>query len=254
LKVKQYGVRARKEGDIGQMKLEDFIAKIQEEIEGQIRALEDLKRKATMRTCFSVLQKNPPGYISHIRNVGRKGLSKILVNDQEFYDEICDFYASHPTDEIPVIQLEEGNTSLASVLNTRKVLERALNEKVWLKNGAYLVIQPTEALTVIDVNSGKYEKKESDREATLKINLVAAGEIAKQLRLRNISGIIIVDFINMEDKEDTLALVKELKCHLTKDSVPTTFVGVTQLQLVELTRKKIRKPLAETLTLLGKKV
>ena len=230
---------------------------IEGEIQAHLQALEHLKSKATMRTCFSVLRQNPPGYMTHIRNVGQRGLSKILVNDQEIADEIVDFYGSyepsHSMEDMPSIQLEEKGTSLASVFNTRKVLERALNEKVWLKNGAYLVIQPTEALTVIDVNSGKYEKKESDKEAALRINLVAASEIAKQLRLRNISGIIIVDFINMEDEEDTLALVKALKGHLANDKVPTTFVGVTKLQLVELTRKKIRKPLSETLTLVGKK-
>ena len=227
---------------------------IQEEIEEQIKAYQQLKSKASMRTCFSVLQKNSPHYMTNIRNIDRRGLSKILVNDQELYHEIHDFYQSYDRGELPTIQLEEEKTtSLASVFNTRKVLERALNEKVWLKNGAYLVIQPTEALTVIDVNSGKYEKKENDKEAALKINLVAACEIAKQLRLRNISGIIIVDFINMEDEEDTLTLVQELKSHLAKDTVPTTFVGVTKLQLVELTRKKIRKPLSETLTLAGEK-
>ena len=228
---------------------------IQEEIEEQLRAYQQLKSKASTRTCFSVLQKNPPGYMTNIRNLDGRGLTKILVNDRELYHEIHDFYQSYNQGDAPTIQLEEEKTtSLASVFNTRKVLERALSEKVWLKNGAYLVIQPTEALTVIDVNSGKYEKKESDKEAALKINLVAAWEIAKQLRLRNVSGIIIVDFINMEDEEDTLALVQELKSHLAKDSVPTTFVGVTKLQLVELTRKKIRKPLSETLTLAGKKV
>ena len=227
---------------------------IQEEIEEQIKAYQQLKSKAFMRTCFSVLQKNPPNYITNIRNIDRRGLSKILVNDQKLYHEIHDFYQSYDRSGIPSIQLEEENTtSLASVFNTRKVLERALSEKVWLKNGATLVIQPTEALTVIDVNSGKYEKKESDKEAALKINLVAALEIAKQLRLRNVSGIIIVDFINMEDEEDILTLVQELKNQLAKDTVPATFVGVTKLQLVELTRKKIRKPLSETLTLVGKK-
>ena len=227
---------------------------IQEEIEEHLRAYQQLKTKASTRTCFSILRKSPLGYMTNIRNIDRRGLSKILVNDQELYHEIHDFYQSYDRGGIPSIQLEEEKTtSLASVFNTRKVLERALNEKVWLKNGATLVIQPTEALTVIDVNSGKYEKKESDKEAALKINLIAACEIAKQLRLRNITGIIIVDFINMDDEEDILVLVQELKSHLAKDTVPATFVGVTKLQLVELTRKKIRKPLSETLTLAGKK-
>jgi ribonuclease G len=244
----EYGIIIRTNGGYAPLEV------IEEEIERHIRTLNELKFKATMRTCFSVLQRKPPNYITDILNVAVGGLSKILVNDKELYDEIVKY--CKPFNTLPeLIQLvEEKNTSLAAVYNTRKVLERALDEKVWLKSGAYLVIQPTEALTVIDVNSGKYEKKESDREATLKINCEAAKEIAKQLRLRNISGIIIVDFINMEDEEDLISLVKELKGQLAKDSVKTTFVGITKLQLIEITRKKIRKPLSETLTLTGKRV
>jgi len=245
----EYGIILRTNGKDASVEL------IKEEIKGQIKSYEQLRDAAPMRTCFSILKKAPPHYISNIRNVYGKGLSKILVNDQEIADEISEFYEVYNFTHAPMIQLEEDNSvDLSSLFNTRKVLERALNEKVWLKNGAYLVIQPTQALTAIDVNSGKYEKKETDQEAALKINLEAATEIAKQLRLRNISGIIIVDFINMENEEDVEELVKELKQHLSKDNVQTTFVGVTKLQLVEITRKKIRKTLLETLTLANKRV
>ena len=229
--------------------------RIQEEVKSLIQSYEHLRDSAPMRTCFSILKKAPPHYIKNIRNVYGKGLSKILVNDQKLCNEIREFYEAYDSTHTPTIQLEsEKGVDLASIFNVRKILERALNEKVWLRNGAYLVIQPTEALTAIDVNSGKYEKKETDQKAALKINLEAATEIAKQLRLRNISGIIIVDFINMENEEDVEQLVKELKQHLSKDNVQTTFVDVTKLQLVEITRKKIRKTLLETLTLANKRV
>ena len=228
---------------------------IQDEIDGLILSYEHLRDSAPMRACFSILRKAPPCYIANIKSAYGKGLSKILVNNQKLYDEIREFYEIYDSAYIPKIQMEdEKGVDLASIFNLRKVLERALNEKVWLKNGAYLIIQPTEALTVIDVNSGKYEKKETDQEAALRINLEAATEIAKQLRLRNISGIIIVDFMNMEKEEDIKQLIKELKEHFLKDAVQTTFVDITKLQLVEITRKKIRKTLLETLTLANQRV
>lgn len=120
-----------------------------------------------------------------------------------------------------------------------------MNERVWLKHGGYLVIQPTEALTVVDVNSGKCVSKKKTDDAYLKLNLEAADEIAKQLRLRNISGIILVDFVNMDSGEDMQQLLKDMRIKCAQDPVQTTVVDVTELQLVELTRKKVRKPLYE---------
>lgn len=106
-------------------------------------------------------------------------------------------------------------------------------------------IQPTEALTVIDVNSGKMAVKSKNSAGAMKVNMEAAQEAAKQIRLRNLSGIIIVDFVNLESKEDTGILLKEFRNFLSKDPIPTTLVDMTMLGLVEITRKKVRKPLYE---------
>lgn len=108
------------------------------------------------------------------------------------------------------------------------------------------MIQPTEALTVIDVNSGKYEGRKED--AFLKVNLEAAEEIARQIRLRNLSGIIIVDFINMEESKSRVAVMECLKENVRRDKVKTVVVDMTPLGLVEITRKKITKPLREALS------
>ena len=102
-----------------------------------------------------------------------------------------------------------------------------MNERVWLKHGGYLVIQPTEALTVVDVNSGKCVSKKKTDDAYLKLNLEAADEIAKQLRLRNISGIILVDFVNMDSGEDMQQLLKDMRIKCAQDPVQTTVVDVT---------------------------
>ena len=140
---------------------------------------------------------------------------------------------------------ENPDFPLCKLYSTETALEKALKEFVWLKNGGYLIIQPTEALTVIDVNSGKMAVKSKNSAGAMKVNMEAAQEAAKQIRLRNLSGIIIVDFVNLESKEDTGILLKEFRNFLSKDPIPTTLVDMTMLGLVEITRKKVRKPLYE---------
>ena len=122
---------------------------------------------------------------------------------------------------------------------------QALSKTVWLKSSGNLVIEPTEALTVIDVNTAKSISKKTSEETYLKTNLEAAGEIAVQLRLRNLSGIIIVDFIDMKEEESRKTLLAALRRAVTADPVKTVLVDMTPLGLVELTRKKIRRPLHE---------
>ena len=146
---------------------------------------------------------------------------------------------------------QDGLLPLSKLYSIESKMEMALERRVWLKSGGYLIIEPTEALTVIDVNSGKYEAKKNADETYLKINLEAAEEIMLQLRLRNLSGIIIVDFINMKAEDERRALLRrlrELADHhnkVTHYKVKTTIIDMTALGLVEITRKKINKPLAE---------
>ena len=135
--------------------------------------------------------------------------------------------------------------SLGKLYSLDNALSKALDKRVWLKSGGYLVIEPTEAMVVIDVNTGKYEGKKKLEETVLKINLEAAAEIARQLRLRNLSGIIMVDFIDMNQEESKMQLMEALKAAVAKDPVKTVVVEMTRLNLVEITRKKVRRPLYE---------
>lgn len=138
--------------------------------------------------------------------------------------------------------------SLSKLYSVEHRIENALSKHVWLKTGGYLIIEPTEAMTVIDVNTGKFDGNNKDREKTFyKINSEAVMEIARQLKLRNLSGIIIIDFINMEDENNRRELQKQLEKELAKDSVRTAFVDFTKLGLAEVTRKKIKRPLHEIL-------
>ena len=171
-----------------------------------------------------------------------------MIEDEELYSQVREYYTREQPAELEKLRLyQSSQLPLGKLYHTQTVLERALSERVWLKNGAYLVIQYTEALTVIDVNSGKCSVKKNPSETYLKINLEAAREAAKQMRLRNLSGIIIVDFINLDDADATRELLKTFRQYLSKDPIQSTLVDVTELQLVELTRKKVRRPLHESL-------
>jgi ribonuclease G len=131
-------------------------------------------------------------------------------------------------------------------------MEQLLNSKVWLPSGANIIIEPLETMTVIDVNSGKNISRKPD--VLLSINLEAAQEIARQIRLRNISGMIIVDFINMASEAQERELILRLKQELKKDVVPANFIDITKLGLVEITRKKVYKSLREVLQISARKL
>ena len=123
-----------------------------------------------------------------------------------------------------------------------------MDKRVWLKSGGNIIIEPTEALTVIDVNTGKAIQGKRQRETTFyKINVEAAIEAARQIRARNISGIILIDFIDMQDKENEEKLMALFREELKKDKIKTTVIDITKLGLLELTRMKKNPPLWEML-------
>lgn len=220
------------------------------DVEAEIECLReeyyDLMQTARTRVCFTCLKSAPPSYILDLKNVYMDGMEEIIIGNTELYTRIHMFFQSEMPEKTELLRLyDDVSFPLDKLYSTQTVLEKALRERAWLKTGGYLIIQPTEALTVIDVNSGKTANRSGSEEGALKVNLEAARESARQIRLRNLSGIIIIDFINMESEENTQKLLRELKYHLAKDPIQTTLVDMTALGLVEITRKKVRRPLAE---------
>lgn len=197
--------------------------------------------------CFTRLYSMPPAYIGEVRDSYSGELEEIKTDDEEIYGQLKDYLSIYqPEDLKKLVLYKDKNLSLTKLYAIEEKLAKALYERVWLDSGAYLIIQPTEACTVIDVNTGKSIAGKTDTEETFfNVNREAADEIARQMRLRNLSGIIIVDFIDMESEEHRKALVKHLSSVCEKDRIPTKVVDMTALNLVEITRKKIRKPLAE---------
>lgn len=201
---------------------------------------------ARFSSCFSCVYSPVRPYISEIRD-RCLAEEEIITDSDTVYSQIMDAFWDSDQELCGRVKKYDDTYPLAKLHGLETVIDKAMAKKVWLKSGGYLYIEPTEALTVIDVNTGKYISGRDAEKTFLKINLEAAEEIAVQLRLRNISGIVIVDFIDMADKESNDVLISSFRGHLCKDTVKTNFVDMTSLGLAELTRQKIKKPIYEIL-------
>lgn len=218
---------------------------ILEELKNLQSRYEALLKKGRSRVCFSLLEEHMPEYLQTLQNVYTQALDEIVTDDAEVFQAVQNYLNCYGEYEIPLRFYEDKLLPLSKLYSLESVLERSLQERVWLKSGGFLVIQPTEAFVCIDVNTGKFSGKKEIQETFRKINLEAAKEIAWQLRLRNLSGIILVDFINMEDQEDKRELLHTLQAYLNQDPIKSTVIDITPLNIVEVTRKKVRKPLLE---------
>lgn len=200
------------------------------------------------KTAFSLLMQDEAPYIKQLRNIRQDELEEIITDDQEIYDQAKAFLQAHQPGDLTKLRLyEDGDYSLWKLYGLETILDDATRSRVWLKSGGYLVIEPTEALTVVDVNTGKYDGNKKAEATFVKINMEAAEETARQLRLRNITGIVIIDFIDMKEEADKLDVLSRLNTELKKDPVKATLVDMTKLNLAEITRKKVKKSFREQL-------
>ncbi len=206
---------------------------------------QELRQRAMSRMCYTLLEKGMSEPLRILQGAYIRDLEEIVTDDREIYTQICGEHTREKDGKVPVRLYEDKLLPLSKLYRLEKSLEEALDRKVWLRSGGFLVIEQTEAFVSIDVNSGKFSDKKNTRETFRKINLEAAREIAFQLRLRNLSGIILIDFINMEDEEDKKELLRVLQGYLKKDPVKAAVVDMTPLNIVEVTRKKVEKSLEE---------
>lgn len=201
-----------------------------------------LKEKSAHQTAFAVLEKTEAPYIQKLKSADLTALDNIYTDEEDVFAEI-ESQLPYLKDKGLLKLYKDDKVSLGTLYNFRGSVDKLIEKRVWLKSGANIIIEQLETMTVIDINSGKNISK--NETAILEINKEAAVEIARQLRLRNISGMIIIDFINMKSKDHMDELITVLKEQLKKDSVTCTFMDVTKLGLVELTRKKTHKSLKE---------
>ncbi len=175
-------------------------------------------------------------------------IDEILVDGEDEFENVKSFVSMLYGNDLPDVSLYKGVVPIFEYYGIDREIEQALERKVWLRSGAYLVIEHTEALTVIDVNTGKYVGDLDMRHTVLDTNLEAANEIARQLRLRAIGGIVVIDFIDMEFEEDRQRLLVRLEEVFQSDRSRARVFSMTQLGLVEITRKRGRPDLKSVLT------
>lgn len=214
-------------------------ALVSAEISQFTQEFDEIIHKARYERNTGLLKKGKEEWLAILEEYGISRLDEIKTDLPEIYKGLSGLRLN--------AVFYEGDYPLYKLLGLETELSRILNKKVWLKSGGFLIIEPTEAMVVIDVNSGKSIGKKNKNAHILKLNLEAAKEITRQLRLRNLSGIIMIDFINMEQTSAKEQVISCLKRELQKDKVPGYFIEVTKLDVFEMTRKKIRKPLHELL-------
>lgn len=205
----------------------------------------------------SLMQKSAPPaliYEDHdlifkiLRDVVTADTSRIVIDNKDDYDRIQAFVKNHLSCLDLKIEYYSSDKPLFDLYNVEIEVNRLLDKKVWLRSGGSIIIDQAEALTVIDVNTGKYVGRRNFDDTILKTNLEASKEIAHQLKMRNIGGIIIVDFIDMERSEDKEKVMSALDKYLKEDRAKTAVVNISPLGLVEITRKRVRESVSRMMS------
>ena len=213
--------------------------KKEEDIITDIKEIEkkwcEIKSKAKNNAAKApVLICKNPGIIEKVlTDTIDQNIERIVVDDDKIYKKVSNFILDSK------IKIEKSDNSILEMYDIQKQLEKANNRKIWLKCGGYITIDKTEALTAIDVNSGKYIGKENFEKTVFTVNKEASVEIAKQLRLRDIDGIIIIDYIDMQEEKNKEEIIRVLEENLKNDRSKTQVVGFSKLNLLEMTRKHI---------------
>ncbi|MDI3299132.1 MAG: Rne/Rng family ribonuclease [Bacillota bacterium] len=224
-------------------------AELRRDAEYLARLWERLLRKAQEAKPGTLIHKDAGVVYRVLRDELDESVTRILVDDRHEFErilELLEIFA--PALKSRVELYHDPERPLFELYGVEQELERALSRRVWLKSGGYLVIDQTEALTAIDVNTGRYVGSDDLQETVFHTNLEAAREIARQVRLRDIGGIIVIDFIDMEVGEHRQAVLRALEEALQRDRTKSSVLGLTELGLVEMTRKKGRRNLLEAMT------
>ena len=183
-----------------------------------------------------------------VRDLFSPEVDEFVVDSREVYDKCAGYVEALVPALRERVRLWEEPTPVFEALGVEMDIEKALRRRVWLKSGGYIVIDHTEALVSIDVNTGKYVGKRDFEQTVLKINLEAVGEVVRQIRLRDLGGIIIIDFIDMESAEHREQVYRALKRALAEDKARTNVLEISELGLVEMTRKRVRQDLRALLS------
>ncbi|SLM29707.1 Ribonuclease G [Desulfamplus magnetovallimortis] len=221
--------------------------RLRREIEFLNKTWEDIQKKNKKASAPSLVYRDLTVTFRAVRDLLTDEADKLIIDSRAGYENVLEFLEKLMPDLKVSVELYTGMEPIFDAYNIEGDIARALKKKVWLKSGGYIVIEQTEALVAIDVNTGRYVGKHNFEETILKTNLEAVKEIAYQIRLRNIGGIIIIDFIDMKKSQHKEKVMTQLNEALKKDKSQTNVLPLSELGLVQMTRKRVRRNLTRTL-------
>jgi ribonuclease G len=222
--------------------------KLKSEMEFLTKLWANIQRRRETSSAPSLLHKELTITLRAVRDLFTKEIDRLVIDSKEEYKLILEFIETFAPNLRYSIELYEGREPIFDAYGIDMEINRALEKKIWLKSGGYIVIESTEALTAIDVNTGSYVGKRNLEETIVKTNMEAVKEIAYQLRLRNIGGLIVIDFIDMNREADRERIFMTLKEALEKDRARTTILKMSELGLIEMTRKRTKEDINLFLT------
>ena len=223
------------------------LAELQSDYEFLITVWKKIQKKVKKGPCPALLYKDHDLLYRVLRDYMSKDVQRLVIDDLEIYEKAIELVKTLGPSLKNKIQFYSEEGTLFDNFNIEAQLEKALHRKVWLDSGAYLVFDQAEALTVIDVNTGKFTGTTCLEDTVFQTNLMAATQIARQIRLRNLAGIIIIDFIDMVSDTERNQVIEKLKFEFERDKIKANILGFTSLGLLELTRKKVKQSLREIL-------
>ena len=206
-----------------------------------------IHEKSERASAPTVIHRELSPVLRSVRDLFTENIDECWVDDEDGYREVLDFLEQSDPALVPRAKLFRRSFDLMAAHGIDRELEKALRPKIWLKSGGYLVVNQTEALVAIDVNTGKFVGSTTLEDTVFQINLEAVCEIVRQLRLRDLGGIVVIDFIDMEDPEHRSTLYAALEEELNRDPARTQLVPMSDIGLVQLTRKRTRLSLDRTL-------
>ncbi len=221
---------------------------VSKEMDFLIHLWENIRKRGGRQPVPSLVHEDLDITLRAVRDLFKGDVERLVVDSQPAHDRICDFLDAFAPHLKPMVEFHDGQVSVFDAYGIEVEMARALQRKVWLKSGGFIVIESTEALTVIDVNTGKYVGRRTFEDTIFKTNLEAAKEIACQLRLRNIGGLVIIDFIDMESAEHRDEVFSTLKNALKRDKSTTNILRMSELGLIQMTRKRYRESLESILS------
>ena len=222
-----------------------------EELQADIKFLyrhwSELEEKTKQVAVKTVVHKDLSLYMRTVRDMVKPYIEKVRVDSREIYGNMLSFSKCYAPKVVDKIEHYPGERPLFELYGVEEEIQKALEKKVQLKSGGYLIIEQTEAMVTIDVNTGAFVGHRNLEETIFKTNLEAATAISRQLRLRNLGGIIILDFIDMQDQEHQRQVLRTLEKMMDRDHAKTSITGVSELGLVEMTRKRTRESLEQVM-------